>query len=272
MKKLCLLALTLSATAAANPRALPFTYTTDTLPEGHAELEQTVDLVPLVGLDPSTGRDSVYLASAFQTELEIGLADRLELALYFTFAPTINPELVAHQTDIFTGTGMKQRIRYIFAPQGEWPVDVGVYGELSENEHEFELEGKLLLQKRFDRLRVAANLWAEYELYFGRDADGNHGRDVVLNPTLGATYEITPRFHLGIDSWLRGEYPTNPAPAKREFELGPEYYVGPAMMIAFDKVWWTVAAYARVTDTDHDLQPGEPFGKVWFRTMVGYDL
>ena len=43
-------------------------------------------------------------------------------------------------------------------------------------------------------------------------------------------------------------------------------------MMSFEKVWWTVAAYVRVTDTDHDLQVAEPFGKVWFRTMVGYDL
>ena len=43
-------------------------------------------------------------------------------------------------------------------------------------------------------------------------------------------------------------------------------------MMSFDKVWWTAAAYGRVTDTDHEMQPGDPFGKFWFRTMVGYDL
>jgi hypothetical protein len=272
MNKLLLLALLASSTAYANPRALPFTYTTDTLAPGNAELEQTVDLVPLIGSTP-LGTRSYYLGSVFQTELEIGIAERLELALYFTFQPTISSDIIVQgQAKLPDGNGIKQRLRYTFAPPGEWPVDVGVYGELSESESELELEGKILLQKRFDRLRIAANLWAEYELYFARDEMGNHQRDVVLNPTLGATYELSPRFHVGLDSWLRGEYPTNPSPPSRTFGLGPEYYVGPAIMMSFEKVWWTVAAYGRVTDTAHELQPGEPFGKFWFRTMVGYDL
>ena len=261
------LALFATSTAYANPRALPFTYTTDTLPAGQAELEQTVDLVPLRADNAASGARTWYLASAFQTELEIGLCDRLELALYFTMAPAIAN--LTNTAQLPDANGIKQRIRYIFAPQGEWPVDVGVYGELAENDHEFEFEGKLLLQRRFDKLRVAANLWAEYELEF----DSDHiERDVVLHPTLGATYEINPRFHLGVDSWMRGEYPQTSSPTVRTFGLGPEYYVGPSVMMGFKKVWWTVAAYVRVSDVKHELQEGEAYGPVWFRTMVGYDL
>jgi hypothetical protein len=269
MKKL-LLVLAMTSTAHANSRALPFTYTTDTLAPGQAEIEQTVDLTPLRGHTANGNRTS-YLSQSFQTELELGLCDRLELALYFTFAPTY-PN-VADPATMPEATGIKQRIRYILADPGAWPVDVGFYGEFSENDHEFEIEAKILLQKRFDKLRVAANLWAEYELYFETDpVTGDHQRDVVLNPTLGATYELSPRFSIGIDSWLRGEYPTNPSPATRTFGLGPEYYIGPAVMMSFPKVWWTVAAYGRVTDMDHKLTDGEPYGKVWFRTMIGYNL
>lgn len=261
----------LTGIAAANPRALPFTYTTDTLAPGEAELEQTVDLVPLRATDINTGTHNVfYLDQAFQTELEIGLARNLELALYFTYQPMFTQ--YANQALMPNTTGIKQRIRYILADPGEWPIDVGFYGELSESEHEFEIEAKVLLQKRFGKLRVAANLWAEYELYYAKDSNGDHQRDVVLNPTLGATYEIDPHVHLGLDSWLRGEYPTNPSPPSRTFGLGPEYYVGPAVMVAFKKVWWTTAAYFRVTDTSHTLQEGEVYGPVWFRTMIGYDL
>jgi len=258
------------STAHANPRALPFTYTTDTLAPGQAEVEQTVDLVPLRAVDSEVGPTN-YLAMSFQTELEIGLCDRLELALYFTFAPTY--QTLTGTADLPNATGIKQRIRYIFADPGEWPVDVGVYGELGENDHELEFEGKLLLQHRFNKLRVAANLWAEYEVGFAKDPDSNtYQRNVLLNPTLGATYELTPLLSLGVDSWLRGEYPTNPSPPTRVFGLGPEYYIGPAVMMSFNKVWWTVAAYVRVTDTGHELVPDEVYGKVWFRTMIGYNL
>jgi hypothetical protein len=255
-----------AATGHANPRPLPFTYTTDTLPEGKVEVEQYVDIDALKTMDGLTGAVQTYLASAFQTEIEIGLADRLELGLYMTFVPDPGEQFSGKALFPGTGNGLKQRLRYIFADPGAWPIDVGVYGEVVENEREVELEAKVLLQKRFDRLRIAANVSGEYELYF------SHQRELVLNPALGATYEITPSFHAGIDSWLRGEYPRNPVPARRVFGLGPAAYVGPAVMFNFGKLWWAAAVTFRVTDVSHDLQPGEPYGPVYVRSMIGYDL
>jgi hypothetical protein len=274
-KMLCVLA-AMAGTAHANPRALPFTYSTDTLPPGEVEFEQTVDMVPLRAPNTSTGKNVSYLATQFLTEFEIGLRDRLELALYLTYVPTVNANVISPQDQAIMpeGNGAKQRIRYTLAPLGAWPVDVGVYGELSENEHELEFEGKILLQRRVGKLRIDANLWAEYELYFARQADGTIQRDVVINPTLGASYEVSPKFSVGVDSWLRGEYPTNQymAPTVRPFALGPEYYVGPAIMMSFKKIWWTVAAYARVTDIDETPAVGSYFGRVWIRTMFGYNI
>lgn len=260
------LAATAGATAHANPRPLPFTYTTDTLGPGQVEIEQFVDLVTLRAISPSTGSRQWYLPSSFQTEIEIGLAERLELGLYMTFVPDPGEQFASKALFPGAGNGLKQRLRYILADPDTWPVDVGVYGELTETEREIEFEGKLLLQRRFDRLRIAANLSSEYELYFSEQ------REFVLNPSLGVTYEITPSFHLGLDSWLRGEYPQNPKPATRTFGLGPEAYVGPAIMTNFGKLWWALGVYARVTDTSHDLQPGEPYGPLYVRSMIGYDL
>jgi hypothetical protein len=275
MKKTMLALVAMTSAAYANPRSLPFTYTTDTLAPGQVEFEQTVDLVPLNSID-ANGKPTAYLASQFLTEFEIGVAPRLELALYLTFVPTVSGNIIEPQFQAIMpeGNGSKQRIRYTLADPGVWPVDVGVYGELSENEHELELEAKILLQRRFGALRVATNLWAEYELYFDRQADGSIQRDVVINPTLGATYEISPKFSVGIDSWLRGEYPTNQymAPATRPFALGPEYYVGPALMMSFGKIWWTAAMYVRATDFDETPPIGSYFGRVWFRSMFGYNL
>ena len=256
----------LATTAHANPRALPFTYTTDTLPAGGVEVEQYVDIVPLRAQNAITGAKQWYLPTAFLTEIEVGLAERLELGLYMTIVPDPGDQITNKALFPGQGSGLKQRLRYIFANPGEWPIDVGVYGELVETEREIEIEGKLLLQKRFGNLRVAANLSSEYEFYFDEQ------REYVLNPSAGATYELSPKFHLGVDAWLRGEYPMNPKPANRTFGLGPEAYVGPAVMTNFGKLWWAVGAYVRVTDTSHTLQPGEPYGPVYFRSMIGYDL
>jgi hypothetical protein len=261
-----LVVLLASARASANPRALPFTYTTDTLAKGAVEIEQYVDLALLRAVNSTTTGVEWYLPSAFQTEIEIGLAERLELGLYMTFVPDPGEQFASKAVFPGTGNGLKQRLRYIFADPGEMPIDLGVYGELVENEREIEIEAKLLLQRRFDRLRIAANVSGELEFYFTGQ------RELVLNPSLGATYEITPRLHVGIDSWLRGEYPRNPPPSTRTFGLGPQAYVGPAVMTNFGKLWWAVAAYVRVTEPSHHLQIGEPYGPIYVRSMIGYDL
>jgi hypothetical protein len=259
----CSVAVAMAGSAAATPRPLPFTYTTETLGKGELEFEQYADMTPVKALDDSGS--PVWLANTqFQTEFEYGITDRLELGLYVVYVPgQPNYTAVPEMTET---TGVKQRLRYVFADPGEWPIDVGVYGELVENQTEFELEGKILLQRRLGKLRVDANLWAEYELYYATPE-----KTAVLNPTLGATYEVTPSVHPGIEGWMRVEFP-NPAPNPREFGEGPVGYVGPVVLLNFGKLWWSTGIYARVSDVNHVMQPGEPFGPVWGRTIVGFEL
>ncbi len=256
--------LTSSNQASAHPRPLPFTYTSDTLDDGELEVEQYADFVPVRALSSSQGTPVWYVASQFQTELEVGLGKRFELGLYVTYVPHPG-ESYTGAAQLTEGGGMKERIRYQFADSGEWPIDVGVYGEIVENEREIELEAKILLQRRIGALRIASNLWAEYELYF----DGH--RDVVLNPTLGFTYEVSRNVHLGLESWLRREYP-HPAPSPRPFALGPHVYLGPTILLVTSRLWWSTGVYTRVTDTDHTIAPGESFGRLWVRSVIGFDL
>jgi len=254
--------------ARANPRPLPFTYQSETLPRGTAEVEQFVDLVPLRVLGPS-GNPIWYLASQFQTEIEYGVTDKLELSLYFTFVPNAGDQATAIPP-LPEGNGVKQRLRYRLDDVGAWPIDVALYGELAENQREVELEAKVILQRRIGRLRLIANLWGEREYYFSGT------REWVLNPTAGATVEVNPSFHVGAEGWMRAEYPdgfTGPRP----FNLGPVVYVGPAVMINFGKLWWTTGAYLRVSDIDRGTTApdasngyvGDAYGRVWVRTVVG---
>lgn len=250
--------------SSATPRAFPFTYTTDQLAQGETEVEQYGDLTPARAIATSSGQPVWYGATQFQTELEYGIRDDLEGAFYVTFAPSPG-DAYASSATLTEGTGFKQRLRYALAPQERWPVDVSLYGEVVENDREIEVEAKVLLQRRFGRLRIDANLWAEYEVYYQPQ------RDVVLDPTLGATFEITPAVHLGAESWMRVEFP-DPAPATRPFSLGPVVYAGPALLVSFGRVWWSTGIYARTTDVHHDMLPGEPYGPVWARMVVGVEL
>ncbi len=226
------------------------------------EVEQYVDLTPTKALSATAGKAVWYAATQMQTEFEYGITNRLELGLYVTFVPQPGDNLAS--TPVMTeGNGIKQRLKLRLADEGSWPIDISLYGEVSENEREIELEGKIILQKRlFDKLRIAANAWVEREFYYDGRAEW------VVNPTAGVTYQATPIFHPGIEWWLRAELPGGDGP--RGFNLGPHQYLGPTVLLSFGKLWWSSGAYLRLTDATHTLVPGEAFGKVWVRTVVGF--
>ncbi len=214
----------------------------------------------------------LYGASQFQTEFEYGITDRLELGLYVTIAPTT--DAVQNVPPLTEGTGIKERLRLRLAEEGQWPVDVGLYGELVENERELELEAKIILQRRIGDLRIVANLWGEREY----ENFSIHQGDWVINPTLGVTYQVTPVFHPGIEGWMRAEFPDS-TPTRGTFNLGPQVYVGPTMMFDFGNFWWTTGAYFRVTDVGRSavrrpfaaggVQAPDAFGSVWIRMIIG---
>lgn len=247
--------------ASATPRFLPFTYGYETNAEGEAEIEQYVDLTPVKGAAPD-GSSQWYLASQFQTEFEYGITDRLELGLYVTFAPQPGDLTGAELTE---KTGAKQRLRLRLGEQGQWPVDVALYGELVENQDEIEVEGKIILQRRFGDLRIATNLWAEFEHYYTSE------KAIVLNPTLGASYQVTPSVHPGIEAWARAEL-SDPVEHPVPFGHGPHVLVGPTLLLNFGRVWWSTGVYLRATDYGRSPYPGDAPGSVWGRSVIGVSL
>ncbi|HVZ75278.1 MAG TPA: hypothetical protein VHJ20_23030 [Polyangia bacterium] len=254
--------------ARANPRPLPFTYQSETLPTGAVEVEQFVDMQPLRSR-LADGSVVWVLPPEFTTEFEVGVTDRLELGLYVTMVPGFGSEAFAPPPSI-SDNGAKQRVRYRLADPGAWPLDVALYGEVSETSHEVELEGKIILQRRIGALRLITNLWAERELYL----DGR--REWVANPTLGATVELSPRYSVGFEGWMRWEHPDAGGP--KEFNDGPHVFVGPAFLASFGRLWWSTGVYGRVTDFSRTTQAGDgksagdAYGHVWVRTIIGLAL
>ena len=251
--------------ASANPRPLPFSYQHEQIAKGAAELEQYVDLTPARAQDASSGEPRWYGLSQFASEFEYGLNDRLELGLYVTYAPAA----ASGFTNIPSppdGNGMKQRLRFKLAETGEWPIDVSLYGETVENEREFELEAKVILQRRFGMARLIANASAEQEFYY----DGKH--DLVLNPSAGLTFELSPTIQPGIEWWMRSEYPLDDPPDARPFQLGPHHYLGPTVLLQFGALWWTTGVYFRLSDTSYEMKIGDGFGGIWARSVLGIEL
>jgi hypothetical protein len=252
--------------AGATPRPLPFTYPAETLPKGALEVEQYVDLVPVrVPREEAGGTKAVTsLRSELQTELEYGIAERLELGFYFAFqqgASATSPYLQFR--------GLKQRLRYELSEKPYWPLGVGLYGEIAEFHNELEFEEKLILSRRFGPVGIATNLWVEQEYYF-QDDDWRF----IYNPTFGAYYEFSPAFMLGAEYWFRGRFDhDSPTPgATSELPSTVRHYAGPTVMVEADKYFLSLGSYLRVDHLSKALPLGDPSGRVWFRLLVGVML
>jgi hypothetical protein len=244
------------------------------LPQGGLEVEQFVDMTPVpalaaTGSNSSSNQLSTLIQATLTTEIEYGLLDRLELGLYFQLSD--NPGFLTGEapTTSLGFDGVMQRLRYGLARPGEWPIDVSLYGEVAEFQNELELEGKVNLQRRFGHLRLMVNLWAEREFYY------NGRQEWVLNPTAGAAYEIRPWITVGGEYWMHAELGA-PATAAvntfTTFNQAAHHYLGPAIMVQFRKLWWTVAAYGRLDNLSRAPQQGDLYGSLWVRTVIGIDL
>ncbi len=264
---------TFARPASASPRPLPFTYPYETLGKGEKELELYGDMTPLRvqrdAADPTAGRlwEPLY---QLQAEFEYGIDDRWELGFYQVFQA--EPETGGGNKLSFDG--FKWRIRTRLAEAGEWPVDVGLYLEMETLHDELALEEKILLSRRFGKLRIMGNLWVEQELerpFDGAPPGQEKEIELVVNPTLGATYQITPLVHAGFEYWGRGQLvPEGDDPITRR-NNAVHHFVGPALHLNFGELWWTAGLYAHLNDINKP-QPGEAYGPVWFRTVLGIDL
>jgi hypothetical protein len=251
--------------AHATPHPLPFSYPYATLPAGATEAEQYVDLIPMrVARELPGGTESVAaIRSALTTEIELGITDHLELGWYFAFEQS-----AAAAGPALRFNGIKQRLRYRFAEQGEWPVDLGVYLEVAELYSEIEVEEKILLSRRFGPVTVVSNLWIEQEYFFQRGV-WKH----LYHPTFGVTFEASPRVSPGLEYWVRGSFGKEPAPAAGTvLEDKPHHYLGPTLLLQMGETVLSIGTYARLDDFGKAQAPGDPWGKLWVRALLGVGL
>jgi len=225
----------------ASPRQLPFTYPYVTTPAGMAEIEQYIDVIPTDVVDGAGGA-STRLRFDLKTELELGLSERWELGFY----------LVARQPadGPYAFRGLKQRLRGRFADEGELPVDLGLYLEVSELADTLALEQKLIVAKRFGALMLLGNVSFEQAIPYAGGA-----AEVVFNPSAGLSWAASPAVSLGL------EYRMDGAISK----LGQaDHYLGPVLMLMKGEYFATIGGYAHLG--------GESDGDVWIRVLLGIGL
>jgi hypothetical protein len=247
------LCLSYGTSALGNPRQLAFSYPATTLPEGRVELEQSLNFIPVRVLREGAGSSEVVTAARFQleTELEYGVTDQLEVAWYF-----VSGQEASATDPRFQFKGVKQRARYRFGYLGQSPVECTAYLEVAELHNEIEFEEKLILTARADAFTFFTNLWVEQEWYFQADQ-----WEFTYNPTFGVAYAPIPAVSLGAEYFMHGKF-------ENGFE-GSYHYAGPNLMLQAGEVWLTTGAYVRLDSLTKDVKVDDPWGKLWFRSVIG---
>ncbi|PKN56604.1 MAG: hypothetical protein CVU56_15355 [Deltaproteobacteria bacterium HGW-Deltaproteobacteria-14] len=244
------------APAHATPKPLPFSYFADVKAAGDFEIETITDFSPVrVARETDDGSDAVTaLRFDVTTELELGIGHGLELGWYFAFSQAASAGGHALAFD-----GMKQRLRWALAEPGEWPIDVGLYFEIAEKPDELELEEKLLLSKRVGAVRMLVNVWFEQEYYFQENA-----WKLIYHPTAGVTYDLSPNATVGLEYWAQGHLEAGGRSAV--------HYLGPTLMLSSANPWLSIGVYLRLDHLGDAAAVGDPFGKLWFRTILSFDI
>jgi hypothetical protein len=268
---LTLVSLGFASLVGATPRRLPFTYPNETLAEAAVEIEGYSDVNLLRSAadpnDPNAGNiwTPQYI---FQIELEYGLSDRWELGFYQIFRAEPQPG----GDNLMGFDGLKWRIRTRLAEPGQLPIDIGFYLELETMHDELSLEEKVNLQRRLGRLTWMANLWVEETLARPLDTTA-HGRTghFIVNPTTGIVIQTTPGFHPGIEFWARGQVSPSGVSAQDRENSRVHYFVGPTAHVNFGRLWWSAGLYVHANSVKPP-QPGDAYGPVWFRSVLGMEL
>jgi hypothetical protein len=232
-----LLAVLVALAVCADRRTMIRAYEYMTQPQGNLELEiwNDIDAPKEGGFDQAT--------TVHRVELEYGVTDHWDLALYHVFAQEPGLPLKFDSWRLET--------RYRLFEKNVLPVDVELYLE-GERPADFtapwEVEEKLILEKDFGRFALVANLVAEQKLLHLYDG---HAWEVDF----GARYEVVPQLRLGAEFWTIQETVAGMTEGS--------YYAGPSISFATSKLWLQVGAGFGLGDTS---------GATFVRSVIGLNL
>ena len=227
--------------ARADRRTMIRAYEFQTQPKGNLEFE----LWNTVEAPRSSFADSVLVQRA---ELEYGVTDRWDLALYHVFERGGPPAEFSE----YHFSDWQLESRYRLAEKGEWPVDVLLYLEVErpvDFNQPFEIEEKIILEKDFGRFALVANLVGAQHL--GR---ADLGRTWEVD--FGARYELMPQLRVAAEFWTTHEFVRQ--------DVSRNYYLGPSISVATQKLWLQIGAGIGL-DAAQDQQ-------MQIRSVLGFNL
>jgi hypothetical protein len=244
---LCAAALLMAFPARADRRSFIRSYEFQTQPQGNLELELWNEIEAPRGVPGGNGIADALITH--RLELEYGLTDRWDAALYHVFQQG-GP--AGQGNTGFHFDSWRLETRYRLAEPSEWPVDVMLYLEVerpADFSAPFELEEKVIFERRFGPFALVANLVASQKL--AREDRGGH----IFEVDLGARLEVLPFLRLAVEVWGIQDVGFT--------DTTTSYYAGPSISVATKKFWLQVGAGAGLNDAAQAMQ---------LRSVLGFNL
>lgn len=245
----------------AQDRLFTYTYQSTVLNKGQRELESWNTV--------RTGRDDFYVRFDNRTEFEIGLGGNLQTAFYLNLSSktkTVMEDTVKMLwTENEIGFSNEWKLK-ILDPVAD-PVGLAIYAEAGISSKEFELEGKVILDKRIGRFTIAGN--GVYEIEFAPDYNNNEldwETEQKLNGVLGFAWSFGTRFHLTQENTCNNVFSDGKL-------AHSALYSGLGMSYSLDKFWVNftmlpqVASFKGSTNTKLNLNE---FERIQFRLLFSY--
>ncbi len=174
--------------ARANDRHFAYAYESATLPAGSAELEAQTTL--------RAGREHYYSELDHRLELEFALTDRLQSSLYINFAGLTEADAANVRSSSFEYDGISSEWKLRLLDASADPVGLALYEEASLAPSSYELETKLIIDKRVGDFLFAGNLIYAH----GWDVQADHtDTDEELGLEVSGGYFITDALMVGLE-------------------------------------------------------------------------
>ncbi len=262
MKRILVIGLLVNAlTISAQDRLFTYTYQSTVLSKGQKELEIWNTL--------RTGREDFYSRIDQRTEFEIGLGGKLQTAFYLN----LTSKTTSEQDDSIKFLDTENEISF----SNEWklklldpvvnPFGLALYGEYSIGSKEYELEGKLILDKKVNRITIAANAIYELEV----EPEFEHGemeweKEQKADFNLALAYSFSPAFALTLENSYKNVIEGG------ELEHSA-LYSGLGISYAMENFWINLTALPQIKSfkgqTNTSLNLNE-FEKLQFRLLFSY--
>jgi len=235
----------LALPALATERFFTYTYEPETLPKGAFEAEQWVTL--RAGRNSAVGQENYYRWQ-FREELEYGVTDNYQVALYFNHEYEGYHVPGGNDYSDYRQTGLSLENKYLILNPAEHKVGLALYLEPSWDwdEETFKLEQKIILGQWHGDWKWALNLTHETE--WEHDYEETVGEFEV---TAGLTRILSPRWALGLEMRHHAEI--------AEYENWESYafYLGPVLSYRRDRWWAALTVMPQIYGANFEGNPDD---------------